>query len=154
YPTLGALVAREAGAEDSNLPPFVSIAPFRRLSAAAHSPGFLGPRYAPLIVGEEGSMAPPAADASAKALRVATLTPHAGLAGKHQGARLRLVRQMQDEFVEEHPSALARSHQTAYQRAVRLMRTRAAKTFDLDEEPARLRDAYGRSRFGQGCLLA
>ena len=34
------------------------------------------------------------------------------------------------------------------------MRTSAGKAFDLDEEPARLRDAYGRNRFGQGCLLA
>jgi uncharacterized protein (DUF1501 family) len=34
------------------------------------------------------------------------------------------------------------------------MRTSAGKAFDLDEEPAKLRDAYGRNRFGQGCLLA
>jgi hypothetical protein len=52
YPTLGALVARESGAESVDLPPFVSIAPVRRLSTAAHSSGFLGPLYAPLIVGD------------------------------------------------------------------------------------------------------
>src|SRR5262245_29729371 len=40
YPTLGALVAREAGAESADLPPFVSIAPVRRLGTAAHSSGF------------------------------------------------------------------------------------------------------------------
>jgi uncharacterized protein (DUF1501 family) len=34
------------------------------------------------------------------------------------------------------------------------MRTSAARAFDLDAEPAQLRDAYGRNRFGQGCLLA
>ena len=34
------------------------------------------------------------------------------------------------------------------------MRSAAAKAFDLDEEPAALRDAYGRNLFGQGCLLA
>ncbi len=34
------------------------------------------------------------------------------------------------------------------------MRTTAAKAFNLDEEPATVRDAYGRSLFGQGCLLA
>ena len=52
------------------------------------------------------------------------------------------------------PSAAATSHQTAYQRAARMMRTSAGKAFDLDHEPAKLRDAYGRNRFGQGCLLA
>jgi hypothetical protein len=144
YPTLGSLVARENGAANSDLPPFVSLAPYRRLNAAAHSPGFLGPRYAPLIVGEAGS----------NDLRVANLTPHAGIAGKHLDDRLSLVRHMQDDFAAGHPSAAARSHQTAYQRAVRLMRTSASKALALDEEPAKVRDAYGRTRFGQGCLLA
>ncbi len=35
-----------------------------------------------------------------------------------------------------------------------MMRSAAAKAFSLDEEPAELRDAYGRHLFGQGCLLA
>jgi hypothetical protein len=151
YPTLGALVANEAGAE-ADLPAFVSIAPFRRLSSAAHSPGFLGPRYAPLIVGETATNYGGAADGTA--LRVPNLTPHAGVRGERLDARLRLVQQMQQEFVAEHPSAAAKSHQTAYERAARLMRTAAGKAFDLNEEPAPLRDAYGRNKFGQGCLLA
>ncbi|HEY7326392.1 MAG TPA: DUF1501 domain-containing protein [Gemmataceae bacterium] len=156
YPTLGAMVAKEAAAETADLPPFVSIAPVRRLSTAAHSPGFLGPRYAPLMVGEAASNygAATQEDAIANSLRVPNLTPHSGVAGKQLEGRLRLVQQMQDEFAAEHPSMAARSHQTAFQRAVRLMRTDAARAFDLDTEPARLRDAYGRNQFGQGCLLA
>jgi uncharacterized protein (DUF1501 family) len=34
------------------------------------------------------------------------------------------------------------------------MRSASVKAFDLEDEPARLRDAYGRNAFGQGCLLA
>jgi uncharacterized protein (DUF1501 family) len=34
------------------------------------------------------------------------------------------------------------------------MRSAAAKAFELEEEPASVRDAYGRTGFGQGCLLA
>src|SRR6202030_2253954 len=79
---------------------------------------------------------------------------HAGIGGDQLEARLRLVQQMQHEFVADHPSAAATSHQTAYERAARMMRTSAGRAFDLDEEPAKLRDAYGRNRFGQGCLLA
>jgi hypothetical protein len=156
YPTLGSLVAREAGAEEADLPAFVSIGSDRGASSAAYSPGFLGPRYAPLMVGEVGRRYTPAddGDTGARALRVPNLRPHAGVGGEQLDARLRLVQQIQREFVAEHPSAAARSHQTAYERAARLMRTAAGKAFDLDEEPARLRDAYGRNRFGQGCLLA
>src|SRR5260221_423201 len=47
-----------------------------------------------------------------------------------------------------------RGHQTAYERAVRLMRSSAAAALKLDEEPGKLRDGYGRNVFGQGCLLA
>src|SRR5262249_24207751 len=118
YPTLGALVAKEAGAEDADLPAFVSIAPYRVSNSAAHSPSFLGPRFTPLIVGEN--------------LGVQNLTPHAGMGGEHVEARMRLVQQLQQEFIADHPGAAARSHQTAYERAARLMRTSAARAFDLD----------------------
>src|SRR5438132_6073435 len=35
-----------------------------------------------------------------------------------------------------------------------LFRSRVKKAFDLSEEPADLRDKYGRTTYGQGCLLA
>src|SRR5205823_489371 len=72
----------------------------------------------------------------------------------HADARLDLLRQVQRDFQASHPDAPAASHLSAYEGAVRLMRTSAAKAFELDEEKAALRDAYGRNLFGQGCLLA
>ena len=156
YPTLGSLVACAAGTETTGLPGFVSIAPVRRLGSAAHGPGFLGPRYAPLIVGDTASNYGSAekGDPIAKALTVPNLTPHEGITDRQLEGRLQLLQQMQQDFVAERPSAAARSHQTAYQQATRLMRSAAGRTFDLAKEPARLRDAYGRNPFGQGCLLA
>ena len=35
-----------------------------------------------------------------------------------------------------------------------MMKSDAVAAFDLDQEDAMLRDAYGRNPFGQGCLLA
>src|SRR4051794_24091699 len=52
YPTLGSLVANELDDESSELPGFVSIAPVRAINAAAFTSGFLGPKCAPLNVGE------------------------------------------------------------------------------------------------------
>src|SRR5215467_14389961 len=52
YPVLGALVAKELETPEAELPGFVSIAPVRFLSPGAFGSGFLGPQYAPLIVGE------------------------------------------------------------------------------------------------------
>jgi hypothetical protein len=156
YPTLGSLLSHEAGPEPADLPAFVSIAPDRRLGGAAHGPGFLGPRYAPLILGDGPTNygSSERGDPIARALQVPNLTPQAGVADKQVEGRLRLLRQMQEEFVAERPSVLARSHQTAYEQATRLMRPAAGRVFDLGQEPDRLRDAYGRNPFGQGCLLA
>src|SRR5262249_37619800 len=52
YPSLGALVTSELGADDAALPGYVAVAPYRAFSPAAFGPGFLGPRFAPLVVGE------------------------------------------------------------------------------------------------------
>jgi len=41
-----------------------------------------------------------------------------------------------------------------YRKAQRMIETEARGAFRLEEEKAKLRDAYGRNRFGQGCLLA
>src|SRR5205807_587402 len=46
YPTFGSVLSKELGHADAALPNFVSIAPFRALSPAAFSSGFLGPQYA------------------------------------------------------------------------------------------------------------
>ena len=147
YPTLGSLLAKEAGAEDAELPAFVSIAPSSVFSHS--SPGFLGPRYAPLVVNGPG----PDGGAGAP-LRVVNLEPPAGVGREHLEARLRLARQMQREFVAQHSGAVPHGQATACERAVRLMSPSVAKAFDLEDEPAKRRDAYGRGLFGQGCLLA
>ena len=48
YPSLGALVSKEIGRLDNELPNYVSLSRFR--FAPNVGPGFLGPQYAPLIV--------------------------------------------------------------------------------------------------------
>ena len=68
--------------------------------------------------------------------------------------RLALLRELSHDFTEKRPDPALLGLQAAYARALRLMRGPAARAFNLEEEPDRLRDAYGRSMFGQGCLLA
>jgi uncharacterized protein (DUF1501 family) len=149
YPSIGALVSKELGQEKSELPNFVSIAPFRIFNEAAYGAGFLGPNHAPLVVGERAGQ-----NNADRALRVEDMTPSAAVGKDHTAARIDLLRQVQREFLDRHTDAPALSHQSAYDRAVRLMQTPAGKAFDLSEEKALVRDAYGRNLFGQGCLLA
>lgn len=155
YPTLGSLVSKELGTDEAELPNFVSIAPVRSFNPGAFGPGFLGPQYAPLVVGERGVINPQAgSDARELSFSVEDLNPPVGVDRPRTESRLMLLDSLRKDFLDDHPGITPLSHQDAYRRAVRLMRSAAAKAFELDEEPARLRDAYGRTAFGQGCLLA
>jgi hypothetical protein len=155
YPPLGSFVAKELEHPEAALPSFVSISPFRGLNSAAFTPGFLGPRYAPLIVGENAAFgAQQRGGDSAQALRVQDLDLPRDVNDKRADARLQMLNEMEQEFLAQHASIAAESHRTAYRRAVTMMRSSVVKAFNLDEEPAKLRDAYGRNLFGQGCLLA
>lgn len=149
YPTLGSLVAQQLGDPRSELPAFVSVAPFRNFNPAAFGPGFLGSSYAPLLVGASRP-----GDDDNDDLTVADLAPPASLSGDAIGERLEMLNWLNERFVSAHAAPPAVGYKTAYDRAVKLMRSDAAKAFDLDKEPAKVRDAYGRNRFGQGCLLA
>ncbi len=152
YPSIGSLLAKELGSDESELPNFVSIAPVRFISPASQGPGFLGPQYAPLIVGNSGFEAQPGnVD---RALKVQDLDLPSGVNREQADKRLRILEGLEKGFLAQRPGDSLLSHRLAYERAVRMMRSPAAKAFNLEEEPANLRDAYGRNIFGQGCLLA
>ena len=153
YPTIGSLLSKELGTDTSALPNFVSIAPYRRFNPAAFAPGFLGPRFAPLLVGDQ-VVINRQQDNYDEALRVQDLELPSNVTTAQADSRINILQQMEQEFVTQHPGVSAQSHQTAYQRAVRLMRTEAAAAFNLEDENAQTRDRYGRNLFGQGCLLA
>jgi hypothetical protein len=156
YPTLGSSLSKALGAEDFELPNYVSISPYTAFNRAAYAPGFLGPRHAPLTVGATDNFQPqpqqPMNNGYAE-LGVDDLQ-NAGITRDQEEARLELWNTLQSGFLKNHASASPKAHQTVYQRAVRMMRSEAAKAFDLSKEPDKVRDAYGRGRFGQGCLMA
>jgi hypothetical protein len=152
YPTLGSLVANELDDDSAELPGFVSISPSRGINAAAFTSGFLGPKCAPLNVGERNGSAD--ADSGSASLRVEDLEVPRGVGRPRADERLELMQTLGTDFLANRPAAPSLSHQSAYRRAVKMMKSSAAKAFDLDEEPAAVQDAYGRNSFGQGCLLA
>src|SRR5207244_6966420 len=80
--------------------------------------------------------------------------PGGGLTREQSEKRVGLLKDVENQFVAQHPGLTTGSHQAAYEKAVKLMKVEAAKAFELKDEPVKLRDAYGRNLFGQGCLLA
>jgi uncharacterized protein DUF1501 len=148
YPTFGSLIANQLGRADAELPDFVSIAPNRALSPSAYDPGFLGARFAPLMVGGES------VGGAEDVLKVEDLRPARNITREQLDSRLQKLQSLNGRFFEHYQGPPTFSYRAAYDRAVRLMQSQAASAFAQDEEAAEIRDAYGRNRFGQGCLLA
>src|SRR5262249_41684461 len=150
FPVFGSLVAKEKEQPGTDLPGFVSITP-RGFGAAALSAGFLGPQHAPLVVGGVGDLF---SNDTSGGLRIENLGLPANVSSRRAEERRALLDEMEADLLAARPGPATKSHASAYERAARLMRESAAKAFDLSDEDAKLRDRYGRNRFGQGCLLA
>lgn len=155
YPSIGPLIGKELGSLSSELPSCVSIAPFRSFSPSAFGPGFLGPNYAPLLVGDgQFGSSPQIANSIDEILKVQNLSPARGVSASNTSSRLNLLKQMEEKFAANHPSNATSSRRAAYKKALLMMGSKTTEAFDLTQEPDELRDAYGRNLFGQGCLLA
>jgi uncharacterized protein (DUF1501 family) len=148
YPALGSMVAKHLGDPDHDLPGYVTINP-SMFGGGAIGAGFLGPQYAPMAV--SGISDNPNARAD---LTIDDLKPAGPVAASDMDARRQLLAGLQGDFEKRHGGAAAKAHAASYRKAQRMIDTQARGGFRLGEEPAKLRDAYGRTRFGQGCLLA
>lgn len=133
YPSLGSIVSNELGDGRAELPNFIAV------GNSSFGAGYLGARLAPLVISNPDK-------------GVENLKPVGELS--HLDERAALLADFDKDLQVRLNSNPLDAHQKGYQRAVALMHSTKAKAFNLDEEPAALREAYGSSSFGKGCLLA
>ena len=132
-PSMGALVAHEIGATKENgLPGYICI------DHPGFTPGYLGVDFAATIVPDPTK-------------RPENLALPAGVTPAVFRRRLRLLETVQSSGREDAPALQLASGREG---ALRFMSSKYRAAFDLEREAERDRDAYGRTRFGQGCLLA
>lgn len=146
-PTTGSVVARARGGAASKLPPFLVVG--GRLHQGkkpivGEGGGVLGGRYDPFRLEYD-----PVEGTRIPALQLPSdLTPERlGDRQKLLGSFDRLERQTEQLRV----AGLLDDYRA--QAFAMLTSPASARTFDLGQEPASLRDRYGRTRFGQSCLL-
>ncbi len=108
--------------------------------------GFLGKAYDPFELN---------ADPSKKDFKVPDLLPPKEI-GEARLERRRKLREVVDGTVKQFESSEGADLMDAnFSTAFKLMTSaKAREAFDLSKEPDAVRDRYGRSRFGQCCLLA
>jgi hypothetical protein len=138
YPDLGAVLARELGRADSQVPDYVSFyfATEGRGMAPGH-PGFLGARFGSMDL--HTSMIPE------------NIRP-SGISAQDHHARGELRDFLSSRFEQGRSSGSLDSHHQAYQRVGGIMASE--RLFDISREPQHVRDRYGPTLFGQQALAA
>ena len=137
YPSIGSIVAQQRGTITEGVPAYVLMG----YPNVTRGPGFLGPKYGYVHLTDTKS-GPPA------------LKRSIGITDERQTRRDKLLSAVRDDlrtrnggegFAAEYDAAIAAAQKLAGPEFMRL--------FDLDREPAELRNGFG-GEFGQRCLLA
>lgn len=143
HPSMGSVVSAERGAP-SGLPAYFSIPSMSR----SGGPNFLGARHAPFVVSD---------DPNQPSFRVRDVAIPRELEDGRALSR-RDLRTRLDRMARYHDRAAGDpvlGVDENYQQAVSIMNSAAAqRAFDIGREPERVRDAFGRTTFGQQALLA
>ena len=134
HPALGAWAQHYLGPSHKTLPASVCVN-----RAANHGNGYFPAGFSPLPI----------------------LDPDEGLANSAtrvsadiQQKRLGLLAQLDATFGKQMADENVKAYGDFYDTTLQLMKSSDLKAFDLGAEPAALREKYGRTKFGQGCLLA
>jgi uncharacterized protein (DUF1501 family) len=144
YPCAGAVVSlfkgMDAGYKGAVAPYIVLTKPQGRFSEA----GFLGDKFKPFATGGDPNQAVFAVEGIVAQ----------GVTDQRQAARRKLMGELDTLGKAMPQSAILESFDKTEQSAYELMTGDARKVFDLTQEKDEVRDRYGRTTFGQSCLMA
>ena len=143
HPSMGSVIANKLGPRGP-IPPYICLPNMHNSGSSA----YLGAKAAPFTI---------ESDPSSPGFAVPDLQPPLTVDAARVNDRRGLLSKV-DRFQK---SAEAKANKGTRelgifsQRATELMTSKSAKeAFDINKEPAKLRDAYGRTTLGQSCLMA
>jgi hypothetical protein len=136
HSTIGSVIAKMKDADKGDLPPYISV------GGQTWPAGYLGSNYAAFRVGNPNEP-------------TQNIEYHKGVDAKRFQDRLTLLNTFDREFARGRSGAdVIEAYAKHYEAAYQLMKSRDVSAFDLSGEPKELREQYGLTFFGQGCLLA
>ncbi len=147
FPSYGSIVDKVAP-NTNNMPTFVSYP--HRISDGSITPGqgasFLGRNHDPLFIPN---------DPNAPDFRLPQLSLPSGITMDRLESRRELQKLINSQARSLDQTAAAHGLRAYYERVLGMLNSPDVRNaFDLSKEPDTLRDAYGRTTYGQGCLLA
>jgi len=148
FPAYGSVVDHVAPCATPEVPTFVAyphVISDGSVTPAQHA-SFLGKQHDPLVFRKD----PNAADFS-----VPELSLPAGISPERLQARRGLQQLIDRQSHLLETSAAARGLDAYYEKALGMLNSdKLRRAFDLASEPEKVRESYGRTTYGQSCLLA
>src|SRR5438132_6115707 len=142
YPSMGSVVSHEFGPLN-NLPPYVCISSQPTTYAGS---GYLSSAYSPFSLGS---------DPANPGFTVQDLSLPGGVDDKRFTTRRTMLDAVNEHFIAREKSDNIEAMDTFYQRAYSLISSQKAReAFNINAEPAKIRDEYGRNAAGQRMLMA
>jgi len=142
YPSMGSVISHEFGPRKS-LPPYVCIPGQPNEFAGT---GYLSSSFAPFSLG---------ADPASNGFTVRDLKLPGGVDDGRFTRRRRILDAVNDHFKAKEKSDALDAVDTFYQRSYDLVASvQAREAFNIEAEPAALRDSYGRNTAGARMLMA
>jgi hypothetical protein len=136
HPALGAICAAELPEDGAEIPRYISILSGDKVNRG----GYLGEQYDAFRIFDPRN---PLTD-------VASPVPE-----DRRQKRISDLDVVENAFARRFPAQSKRAmHRETVERALKMMSSEQLKALRVDEEPAALRDAYGDTAFGRGCLAA
>ena len=134
HPSYGAVLSHQLmhQREELEIPPFVSV------GGGSIGPGFLGMAWAPFSVNSNGQV---------RNLKM-------GLDDDRLMQRMYALDLIEKGFIGQNRGSAASDHQKILKKTLNLMTSKQMDAFKVASEPEEVKERYGATNFGRGCLMA
>jgi uncharacterized protein (DUF1501 family) len=134
HPSYGSVIAHQL----ADARPELEIPPFVAVGGGTVGPGFLGLTWAPFVVGSDGEVG----------------NLRTGISHQRLMQRMAALRVIEQEFIRQNRGLAAQEHAKVLEKTRSLLTSKQMDAFRVLSEPTNVRERYGETTFGRGCLLA
>ena len=134
HPSYGSVISHEL----INSIPQLEIPSFVSVGGSSIGPGFLGMTYAPFVVDSNGNIR----------------DLNGSIDQQRMFDRLEMLQTIEDNFISQRRGSVANEHKKVVEKTVKLMTSKQMEAFKVAKEPQEIREKYGNTGFGRGCLMA
>ena len=131
HPSYGSVLSHQLRRDDIEIPQFVTI------GGGSMGAGFLGAQYNPFSVNSDG--------------RIRNLDMKVDERLIQRAIALDLI---ETNFINQKRGSLAKDHQSVLKQTFNLLTSEQMQAFKVASEPEAVKERYGDSGFGKGCLMA